>query len=235
MTPAAIIGHRPRPAAAPPRCPARRIADVVGTRRVISSTCSGRLARHGDRGARRCGQRTGARVAVGGVLRHALGDDGVERGAHGGVDDADAPRRCVEVRVHERGQVVTDERLLRREALEEHARQGVHVGARVDGMALEALGGHVVEGADGGAGHRQLGPGVADGVRDAEVDDVDEVVGGDEHVAGLDVAVHDAVGVRGVERFRDLGDQADGPLGLQRAAARDQRAEVRRRRRGACR
>ena len=65
-----------------------------------------------------------------------------------------------------------------------------------------------------------------DGVRDAEVDDVDEVVGGDEHVAGLDVAVHHAVGVRGVERLGDLGDQVDGPLGRQRAAALDQRAEV---------
>ena len=114
----------------------------------------------------------------------------------------------------------------RREALEEHAGEGVHVGARVDGMALEALGGHVVEGADGGAGHRELGPGVADGVRDAEVDDVDEVVGGDEHVAGLDVPVHHAVGVRGVERLGDLGDQADRPLGRQRTAAADQRAEV---------
>ena len=186
----------------------------------------GLVARRGDRGTRRRGQRPRGRVAVDGILRHPLGDDRVEFGAHRGVDGADAPRRRVQVRVHEGGQVLTEERLLRREALEEHAGKGVHVGARVDGVALEALGGHVVEGADGGAGHRQLGAGVADGVRDAEVDDVDEVVGGDEHVAGLDVAVHHAVGVRGVERLGDLGDQADGPLGRERAAAPDQRAEV---------
>ena len=65
-----------------------------------------------------------------------------------------------------------------------------------------------------------------DGVRDAEVDHVDELAGRDEDVARLDVAVHDAVGVGGIQRLGDLGDQVDGPVGRQRTALLDQRAEV---------
>ena len=205
--------------------PARDLLDVL----------LGLVARHRDRGARRGGQRPGARVAVGGVLRHPLRDDRVELGAHGRVDRAHLPRRGVEVRVHQGGQVVAEERLLGGEALEEHAGQRVDVGARVDRVALEALGRHVVEGADGGAGHRELRPVVAHGVRDAEIGDVDEVVGGHEHVARLDVAVHHAVGVRGVERLGDLARPARRPA---RATGGHRVRSARRgwaRRRGACR
>jgi hypothetical protein len=48
----------------------------------------------------------------------------------------------------------------------------------------------------------------------------------DQHVGRLDVAVHEPVRVRHVERAGDLGDQRDGALGLERPAARQQRTEV---------
>ena len=43
-------------------------------------------------------------------------------------------------------------------------------------------------------------------MRDAEVDEVREVVGGEQHVLRLDVAVHETVAVRRVQRGGDLTD-----------------------------
>ena len=63
-------------------------------------------------------------------------------------------------------------------------------------------------------GHARL----AAAVGDAEVDEVGEVVGGEQHVLRLDVAVHEAVGVRGVQRGGDLADDRRGPR--RRAAGR---------------
>ncbi len=56
---------------------------------------------------------------------------------------------------------------------------------------------------------------------DPEVGEVGEVVGGEQHVLGLDVAVDQAVGVRGVQCGRHLRDDGrrpprrEGPVGPQ--------------------
>ena len=52
------------------------------------------------------------------------------------------------------------------------------------------------------------------------------LLGVDQHVARLDVAVHEAARVRGVERRCDLSDQRDRPRGLQPAVAAKHRAEI---------
>ena len=52
------------------------------------------------------------------------------------------------------------------------------------------------------------------------------VAAGQEHVRGLDVAVHEARGVSGVERGGDLGDDEGRALGAERALVADERAQV---------
>ena len=56
---------------------------------------------------------------------------------------------------------------------------------------------------------------------EAEVEDLRVSALGDEDVGGLDIAVHDAFGVGGVERVRNLDAQREQLLGFERAA-RDQ-------------
>ena len=102
--------------------------------------------------------------------------------------------------------------------LVEHAAEGVDVGARVDGVAAGLLGAEV----GGGAHHRaDLGEvlvGVGgDGPGDAEVGDLHLPGGGDEHVAGLHVAVDDAVAVGEAEGGGHVGADVGDPVGVERA------------------
>ena len=80
------------------------------------------------------------------------------------------------------------------------------------------LGRHVLGRAEHGAraGQARLGgapPSAGGDLRDAEVDDLDEVGAavaiGQEHVLGLEIAVDDALVVRGAERARDLRGDPD--------------------------
>jgi hypothetical protein len=117
------------------------------------------------------------------------------------------------------------------EQLEQHAGERVHVGPAVDGPVLEPLGGHVVERAERGPGQGQGGsarlPG--GGAGDAEVDEVGElvlVVAAHEHVRRLDVAVHQARGVRGVQCGGDLREDPDRAARRHRAFRLDDRGQV---------
>ena len=137
-------------------------------------------------------------------------------------------RRLGEVRGDGAEHVVGGERALPGEALGEHAGEGVDVDAVVVGVAGHALGGHVRGGAQREA--RPAGGAVAHLARDAEVGEVGEApLGGalpdQQDVGRLDVAVHQAFRVRGVERVGHLGEHVDRPLRRQRAAPQ-QRGEV---------
>ncbi len=63
------------------------------------------------------------------------------------------------------------------------------------------------------------------GARDAEVHDLDGAVVRDDHVRGLDVAVHDAVLVRVGERLQDTGDDDQGLLGPGRLGVEEEVAD----------
>jgi hypothetical protein len=52
--------------------------------------------------------------------------------------------------------------------------------------------------------------------RNAEVDDLDGSAPGDQHVLGLQVAMHDACVVRRAQRAGDLGREAERPYGVDR-------------------
>ena len=100
----------------------------------------------------------------------------------------------------------------------------VDVGARVDRELLQLLGRHVRHRArEGSRVARGGGPGgierARDDVREAEVEQLGAASGRDRDVAGLQVAVHDALLVRGLQRLGHLDpDRAPSRFG-QRAIA----------------
>ncbi len=113
------------------------------------------------------------------------------------------------------------------EHLVEDDAHGVQVAAVIDGTADRLLGAHVARGAEDHAGPGELGRGLLAllvtlslDLGDAEVDELEQlvalVVGRDEHVLRLEVAVHDAVSVRVLEAMDDLQRQLHGALGPER-------------------
>ena len=91
------------------------------------------------------------------------------------------------------------------------------------GWPARLLGREVLHGAHdlAGRGERHL---VGD-AGDAEVGDLDAAVGRDQQVAGLDVAVHEAGGVGGLQRRRGLGDDVEHLVGREHALPLEDRRE----------
>ena len=160
------------------------------------------------------------RAALGGLRPHGAVDPraqrrreilalALERREHG----AHAPGR--------RGRRPRADRVHARKRLVERDPEAVEVAAVVDPLALGLLGRHVGERAHDIAGARErLVPGE---VRDAEVRELGHAGGsagriGDQHVLGLDVAVHDAALVRVLERAAQR--EPDGPARRGRSAGR---------------
>ena len=110
-----------------------------------------------------------------------------------------------------------------RQALVQHAGERVTVGAGVDVLTADLLRGDVVERPHYLPG---LGRVAAELLGDPEVRQVRVAVLVDEHVGGLDVAMHEPAPVRGVERARDLGEDVERALGRQPALPAQQRSHV---------
>ena len=106
------------------------------------------------------------------------------------------------------------------ETLVEHAAERVDVGASIDPFAGDLLGSDVVDGAQEVAVVADPAL-LGDPSREAEVRQVDVVgaVGAgapvEQHVRGLHVAMHEAAGMGGIERARDLREDAYGIARLQ--------------------
>ena len=109
------------------------------------------------------------------------------------------------------------------EHLVEHDAERVEVGLTGDGLSECLLGRDVVGRAEHAPGDRQALLG--ERARDAEVRDLGTAFLADEHVLGLDVAVHDHALVRGAERARELDRVGDRLGDGQRPLAADELLE----------
>ena len=157
------------------------------------------------------------------VLLEAVPDDPIEqrREVHFGraARLGQIPRQD---RVHRFDRGVSPERALSRQHLVEDRAEGEDVAAVVGGPAAHLLGRHVADGAEHRAGlGRAEGRGAGrlgrrqQSFRQAEVEDLQAAVVGDEDVLGLEIPVRDSVLVRGGQAARDL------QCVLHRLAARD--------------
>ncbi len=156
-----------------------------------------------------------------GVLGHARLDDAaqVRRDRAGQRRDG-----IVDVRESRRDGRAGVERLAPGEHLVPHDTERVDVARAGRRPAEGLLGSEVVRRAEHltGAGV----PGAVDGAGDAEVGELDPALGREQDVGRLDVAVHDAGGVRGGQGQRSLSEDRAGLLRRHRAAGDELRERL---------
>ncbi len=172
------------------------------------------------------GQReiAGTGVALLGLFGHAASDHRVKRLGNARPHGAGLRNGVVHVGPDQHAGAVGAVRRRTGQAFVQHARQRVDVGPVGHLVVGEPLRSHVFPGADRGA---ELGEFFVGGrAGDAEVDEVGEVVTGDQDVGRLDITMHDPRGVGGVEGRGDLGDDGHRARRRQRAIPFEQAVQV---------
>jgi len=172
----------------------------------------------GHRGERLAREHPGRRVTVLALLGHRTPHHVFQAARQIWPRVAQRRRRVVEVREHLLQIAAAVERRGPRERLEQQAGERVDVGTAVDVAASRLLGRHVVSGA-----HREAGLGQAVvGLLALGQPEVGQervlapLAAGDQDIARLDVAMHQTVPMRLVERARHLRDEPDGSTGIER-------------------
>ena len=179
----------------------------------------------------RRGERPAARVAVLRGLGQAPEHDLVHPGGQVGTRTGQRGRGRGQLGPHDGQALIAPEWRGARQHLERRARQRVGVGAAVHRAALDLLGGQVVQGAEHLPGQGEVG-GRLGGLADAEVRQVDMILravlsqAAEQHIGRLHVPVHQAAGVRRVQRGGHLGHDPGGAGRRQRASPVQQAVHV---------
>ena len=210
--------ERPFPPRAPCRC-GRHWHDARPTR--------GRVARQRLQRKREVGR---GLEACRSVLLQAPRDDPVQRRGNQMLRCGDEIRRVLaEDGADGVGRRFALEGAPPGEHLVEHRAEGKEVGARIHRLAAHLLGGHVTHRAQhltrvgiGGAGPCRREPAIdrSSLFGQTEVEDLRAAIGRHEDVRGLQIAMHDAAGMRRRQTLRNLLRQIDGLADGKRARAR---------------
>jgi hypothetical protein len=119
------------------------------------------------------------------------------------------------------------EQLITGEQLPQHDSESPNIGALIDGQRPSLLGRHISRGAHDDSRHGQrrrirgtgiLGCVVFCGLGQPKIQDLDYAIGLDLDVGGLQIAVNNALFVRGFERIRNLARDAYSFFARQRSA-----------------
>ena len=213
-------GHRPDDAAEHQAAPARRACDRGHRDRRGARLSDGPVRRSGDPFERGL-QLDGGAEAIGRVRRDRTFEHRAQHGRQRGVAEQRPRRVATAERQGRRPRAEPG----RRRQLVKHRAEAVEIAALVERPSEVLLGRHVVRraGTIGDQGRRGANLGGAADARErtgqSEVHDLHRPVGGDEDVAGLEVAVEDALGVRVADRRRDLDAEPAHLLERQRAVA----------------
>ena len=155
------------------------------------------------------------------VDRHRLRDDFRQPGRQSRIDLARRARLALHVLVHDRHVIAAGVgRNARHDLVEDHAER-VDVRALIHLLAEDLFRGHVLRRSDDIARFRQLRVAFALRGGDAEVHDLEQAFGVDEDVRGLEVAMHDSLGVRDVHAGADVDAEAERALQRHRFLADD--------------
>ena len=172
-------------------------------------------------------QIVGGMEAIVGAFGEATLDDAHERRRQGRIEAGKGSGLAPQDRGHRLRGGLLLEGPTAPERLVEHHAASKDVRPRVGGQPTHLLRRHVCRGAEGGGsfggqGFPRFGRGVfalAGGCGQAQVQDLDPAVRGDEEVLGLEVAMEDAARVQGREPVCDLIREAHGLARGERAGS----------------